>query len=189
MRALARLEAETYGYHRDADAVWLSLLSSTVTRAGYAAHLARAYGFEQPLEAALLYTSHVTSMLAPRQRAPLLGCDLVTLREPSPAARCWIAPFTSVAQAFGWLYVVERSARLLSMVCGNVNASHPELQPATLYLDDSTALGRWRALGLSLDRITRTPRIEDQLVSAAHTAFHTVIDWYCTRPQDLRLGA
>jgi hypothetical protein len=26
-------------------------------------------------------------------------------------------------------------------------------------------------------------------VSAAHTAFHTVIDWYCTRPQDLRLGA
>jgi heme oxygenase len=189
MPALARLEAETHGYHRDADAVWLALLAPDLTRRRYADHLARAYGFEQPLEAALVYTSHVTSLLVPRQRAPLLSCDLVTLDEPVPSARCWIAPFTSVAQAFGWLYVVERSARVLSMVCGNILATHPELAPATLYLDDSTARGRWRALGVALDRIARTPKIEDQLAAAAHTAFHTVIDWYCAAPKDIRLGA
>jgi heme oxygenase len=189
MRALARLEAETHAYHRDADAVWLALLAPRLTRGEYAAQLSRAYGFEQPLEAALRYTSHVASMLAPRQRAPLLECDLATLAEPPPLSRCWIAPFTSVAQAFGWLYAVERSARVLSMVCGNVLATRPDLQLATMYLDDSAAQARWRALGVALDRIARGPRIEDPLVAAAHTAFHTVLDWYGVGPSKVRLGA
>jgi heme oxygenase len=189
MRALARLETETHAYHRAADAVWLGLLSPRVTPREYAAQLSRAYGFEQPLEAALRYTSHVSSLLAPRQRAPLLECDLAALDEPLPSSRCWIAPFTSVAHAFGWLYVIERSARVLSMVCGNLLATRPELQQATNYLDDPTAQARWRALGVALDRIARTPRVEDPLVAAAHTAFHTVLDWYSGQPQRVRLGA
>jgi heme oxygenase len=178
MPALARLEAETHADHHTANGVWLALLRTDVTPERYAGRLARAYGIEQPLEAALAYTPHVSSILPPRRRASLLAADLRTLGRPLPAARAWIAPFPGLAEAFGWLYVFERSARLHSMICGNVLANRPELGDATCYLDDRTALARWRALGVALDRIARTPRVEDRIVAAAHSAFHTVIDWY-----------
>lgn len=191
MPVLARLELETHAYHREADQPWLALLSPGVTRARYIEQLQRAYGLEQPLEAALGYTPHLSSMVAPRRRARLLARDLAVLDVSAlaPIPRCWIAPFPSLAEAFGWLYVVERSARLHAMVCGNVIAHLPELGSACSYLNDGTAVSRWRELGSAVDRVARTPRIEDELLAAAHSAFRVLIAWHGTRRQALRLGA
>jgi heme oxygenase len=178
MPALARLEAETHAYHRTADGVWLALLRADVTRQQYGDQLARAYGVEQPLEAALAYTPHLSSILQPRRRAKLLLKDLAALDHAVQPTRAWIAPFPALAEAFGWLYAIERTARLHAMVCGNVLAHRPELEGATRYLDDRAALSRWRAFDVALERIARNPRIEDRIAGAAHSAFRTLIDWY-----------
>lgn len=178
MPALARLEAETHAYHRTADGVWLALLRADVTRPQYADLLSRAYGIEQPLEAALAYTPHLSSILPPRRRASLLKKDLAALDRALPATRAWIAPFPALAEAFGWLYAIERTARMHAMVCGNVLAHRPDLGDATRYLDDRGALGRWRAFDVALERIARNARIEERVAVAAHSAFRTLIDWY-----------
>lgn len=198
MAFLARLEAETHAYHRDADRPWLALLAPDVTRAGYVRQLARAFGIEQPIEAALQHTAHLPVMLGPRTRAGLLRRDLRALDVGGlpDLARCWIAPFASVAEACGWLYVVERGARIHAMVAGHVLARMPQLAHALAYLDDAAAPERWRELGSRLDEIARAPRAEAQVLAAAHTAFRTVVDWYSTAPtseavpnETLRIGA
>ncbi len=178
MPALARLEAETHAYHRTADGVWLALLRADVTRQQYGDQLARAYGLEAPLEAALAYTPHLSSILPPRRRAKLLEKDLAALGRGLPTERAWIAPFPALAEALGWLYAIERTARLHAMVCGNVLANRPELEGAIRYLDDRTSPARWRALEVALERIARNARIEDRVAAAAHSAFRTFIDWY-----------
>lgn len=198
MVALARLEAETHTYHRDADRPWLALLAPDVTRAIYVRQLVRAYGIERPIEAALQHTAHLPVVLGPRTRAGALRRDLVALDVGGlpDLARCWIAPFASVAEACGWLYVLERGARMYAMVAGHVLARIPPLADAIAYLDDAAAPERWRQLGKLLDDIVRSPRAEAQVIAAAHTAFRTVVDWYSTAPggkavpnETLRIGA
>jgi heme oxygenase len=178
MPVLARLEAETHAYHRAADGVWLALLGEDITPQRYGDQLVRAYGIEQPLEAALAYTPHLASILPLRRRTKLLAEDLCALDRGLPATRAWIAPFPALAEAFGWLYAIERSSRLHAMVCGNVLAAHPEIAGAIRFLGDGEASARWRALGVALDRVARTARIEDRVAAAAHSAFHTLADWY-----------
>ncbi len=174
---LLRLELETHAYHRDADHAWLQLLMHDVTRADYADQLARAYRFEAPLEAALAYTPHVTSLAGIRARSALLAHDLFVLDyPPTRFAPRLIAPFPSVSEALGWLYVIERSARLYDMVYRNVRLRLPDVP--TEYLDDPGAAARWQELGETLDRVARTPKILDQIVHAAHDAFRCSLDWY-----------
>ncbi|HEY5922165.1 MAG TPA: hypothetical protein VIV11_10865 [Kofleriaceae bacterium] len=184
---LLRLELETHAYHRDADHAWLRLLAHDITRATYADQLARAYRFETPLEAALAYTSHVASLVGQRARSRRLAHDLFALDYPRQRLTPrLIAPFPSVSQALGWLYVVERNARLFDMVLRNVRARIPEAP--TEYLDDPDAVPRWDQLGQTLDRVARTPRIADQIIHAAHDAFRCALDWYIA-DQPLRRGA
>jgi heme oxygenase len=184
---LVRLELETHAYHRDADHAWLRLLNPFITRADYAEQLARAYAFEAPLEAALAYTPHLTLLIGTRGRSRMLAHDLAVL--DYPAAKITprlIAPFPSVSEALGWLYVVERSARLFEMVRANVTA---RIAGAPVeYLDDPEAAHRWDELGNILDRVARSPRITDQIIHAAHDAFRCALDWYVGE-QALRRGA
>ncbi|HEY5949379.1 MAG TPA: hypothetical protein VIV40_27985 [Kofleriaceae bacterium] len=184
---LLRLELETNAYHRDADQAWLQLLTPFLTRASYTEQLSRAYAFEAPLEAALAYTPHVTSLIGTRARSRLLAHDLFALDyPPAKLAPRLIAPFPSVAQALGWLYVVERTARLHELVLRNVRARLPDAP--TEYLADSGANTRWDSLGQILDRIARSPRVTDQIIHAAHDAFRCSLDWYVGE-QSLRRGA
>jgi heme oxygenase len=188
---LLRLDLETQAYHDDADAPWHALNEPSVSRRGYVQHLVRTYGFEGPLEAALAYTPHVADVLAPRMRSGLLAQDLIAL-DVSPARLaheplCLIAPFPGLPDALGWLYVVARAARLQHGLLAHVRARHPELAHATTYLAASDAHARWRELGVALDGIARTPRIEEQVLAAAHGAFRCALDWYGVT--SVRLGA
>src|SRR5690348_7828038 len=111
---LTRLDMETRSYHADADGVWLDVLAGTVTVERYRELLARVYGFEAPLEAALAYTPHLPTLidLRRRMRSGLLAQDLLALgMKPAQLAmvqQCMIAPFRGAAEALGWLYVHAR---------------------------------------------------------------------------------
>jgi heme oxygenase len=184
---LLRVELETHAYHRDADRPWLALLAPELTRQQYADRLARIYVFEAPLEAALAYTPYVPSLVGMRARSRLLARDLFTLDVPA-AKRVprLIAPFPSVAAALGWLYVIERSARLLDAARSHVRARLPD-EPA-LYLHDPEAPARWDGLASILDRVACSPRVTDDIIHAAHDAFRCLLDWYVSE-QPLRRGA
>jgi heme oxygenase len=189
-QTLVRLELETAAYHRDADDAWLQLLTPFLTKARYGSQLARAYAFEAPVEAALAYTPHVTSLVGMRARSRLLAHDLFALDYPTgKLAPKLIAPFPSVSEALGWLYVVERTARLHEMVLRNVRHRLPGAP--TEYLQDDDATARWDELGQVLDRVARTPRIADQVMYAAHDGFRCLLDWYVATADDqpLRRGA
>jgi heme oxygenase len=186
-QTLLRLEIETQAYHCDADQAWLDLLQPFITRNDYAEQLARAYAFEAPLEAALAYTPHIVSLIGTRARSRLLAHDLFALDYPLvKVTPRLIAPFPSVSEALGWLYVVERNARLFEMVRKNIAARLPDAP--TEYLNDPDAADRWLELGRVLDRVARSPRISDQMIHAAHDAFRCQLDWYVGE-QALRRGA
>ena len=186
-QTLLRLELETHAYHRDADQVWLDLLQPFLTRGQYAEQLARTYAFEAPLETALAYTPHMGSLTGTRARSRLLAHDLFALDYPlAKLTPRLIAPFASVSQALGWLYVIERSTRLFEMVRHNVAARLPDA-PAE-YISDPYAGQRWTDLAQVLDRIARSRRIGDEIIHAAHDAFRSQLDWYVGE-QALRRGA
>lgn len=174
---LLRLEIETHAYHRAVDRPWLTLMTSGVTAATYGTQLARAYAFESPLEAALAYTPCAPSLVGMRGRSRLLARDLFALdMTPGRVTSRLIAPFPSVAEALGWVYVVERQARLLARVKDNIVRQLPDAP--TAYVSDEEAPLRWSELGSTLDRIARTPRIADQVLHAAHDGFRCLLDWY-----------
>jgi heme oxygenase len=190
-RALMRLNLETRAFHAAADAPWIELTGYQVSRRAYTDQLVRVYGFEGPLEAALAYTPHLASAIDLRQRARsgLLAQDLLAL-DLSPAQitaipQCHvIAPFANLAEAFGWLYVLERASLVHDPVRRHVVRRLPQLADACAYLAVSERR-RWAELGEDLDRCARTPRAIDQMVSAAHGAFRCALEWY--QPTDARL--
>ena len=182
---LMRLELETRSYHADADRTWIELLDRYVTPADYAARLVRVFGFEAPLEAALAYTPHLTTLveLRPRFRSGLIAHDLIALgRRPSEVAtlpQCMIAPFRGIAEALGWLYVMERATLLHGAVHRRLVA-HLELAPACAYVTayEGVVGARWEELGRMLDSFGRAAPVQQQIITAARDAFTCAIDWH-----------
>ena len=186
-KTLVRLNVETRCFHAAADAPWLDLVAPgrTVTQLDYVAQLVLAYGFDAPLEAALAYTPHLEAFvdLHPRFRCGLLAQDLLALGlSPGQVAalrQCMIAPFASVAEALGWLYVHERSTLLHEGVACELESQHPVLVRATsaLRAHEGRVGGLWDDFGQALDRVARTSHIEDRVVAAALDAFRTLRVW------------
>lgn len=185
---LVRLDVETRAFHAEADAPWLELVAPgrDVGRYGYVEQLVAAYGFDAPLESALAYTPHLAGILdiTPRFRSGLLAQDLLALGlTPSAIAglrQCMIAPFASVAEAMGWLYVHQRSTLLFEAVRTQLVDRVPEVAAATsaLCIHAGRTAAMWDALGPPLDRVARTTAVEDRVVQAAHDAFRTLIAWH-----------
>lgn len=187
-KTLVRLNVDTRAYHAEADGPWLGLVvaNHAPTRVHYIEHLVTCYGFDAPLEAALQYTPHLCGFidLHPRFRAGFIAEDLLNLGVP-PAdiagiEQAMIAPFASVAEALGWLYVHQRSTLLHESVRTELLERMPELSFATTYLRRNA--GRigllWEELGEAMDRVARTEHIEDRIVAAALEASRAAIHWY-----------
>jgi heme oxygenase len=187
-KTLVRLNVETRNLHAAADAPWLDLVGPlhSVTRLDYVSQLVLAYGFDSPLEAALAYTPHLNSFIGlhARFRGGLLAQDLLALgvkpAEVASLRQCMIAPFASVAEAFGWLYVHQRSTLLHEGVGCEIASRLPDVARATTCLHDHD--GRvgalWEEFGQALDRVARTSHIEDRILSAALDAFRTLGSWH-----------
>lgn len=185
---LVRLDIETRAFHAEADAAWLELVAAGrhLGRYDYIEQLVAAYGFDAPLEAALAYTPHLSGFIdvAPRFRSGLLAQDLIALGlTPSAVAglrQSMIAPFASVAEAFGWLYVHQRATLIYEAVRAELVDRVPEVAAATsaLCINAGHPGTMWDALGPPLDRVVRTTAIEDRVVQAAHDGFRALIAWH-----------
>ena len=182
-----RLDLETRPHHAAADAVWRELLADPhVTDPDYAHRLVRVYGFEAPLEAALMYTPHLDAFVdvKRRQRAGLIAQDLLAMDlHPSQVADlpgAGIAPFANAAEALGWMYVAERATGLHSYVRQHVLDRIPRLSNAVTYLSayETSTGSRWLELADALDRAARDERALDPIVLGAFDGFRCAIDWY-----------
>ena len=184
-RTLIRLDVATKAFHTAADAAWNDVFADKLCEADYAAQLARVYGFEGPVEAAVAYTPGLRARidLRGRMRAGLIAQDLLELDlHPAQVARLpaiAIAPFSSVPEALGWMYVVERSTAFHHRVREHVLALMPHLESATSYLSAyETSVGtRWLELGEAIERIAYDGHGHAQVVVAACEALRCSIDW------------
>ncbi|HTR49755.1 MAG TPA: biliverdin-producing heme oxygenase [Kofleriaceae bacterium] len=183
-RTLIRLDVATKAHHGAADAVWNDLFGE-IGEAEYAAQLARIYGLEGPIEAALAYTPGLAARigLRRRMRAGLIAQDLLALDlHPSQIARLPafpIVPFSSVAEALGWMYVVERATAIHHRLREHVLALMPHLEPATTYLSAyETSIGsRWLELGEAIERVASDALGHAQVIAAAGEAFRCSREW------------
>jgi len=169
---LERLDLETKVFHGPADAGRVALLGNP-TRARYADHLAKIYAFEAPAEERWVRTPGMDSIIdvAPRLFAPLLANDLATLsRFPDVHPT---GAFRGVAQALGWMYVVERGRLMNSMLYRHLVRRLPfESSIAGSYLAGSGSLGlRWQQLGTALDEVARNSTMVAQIINGALEAF------------------
>ncbi len=183
---LTRLSRETHALHADADAPWLALPAADVRRSDYIHQLAITFGFEAPLDGASAYTHGFASVVGARctAHAGLIAADLVALGmstdELSALPTCFsTVPFEELAEALGWMYVVERSRLLHDSVRRNVLRYIPTARNATSYLaaGGSIAGARWQAFGASLDRYARTDALAELVLRGAQHAFRRWIDW------------
>lgn len=189
-RMLLRLDAETRVQHPEADYPWLELMSRDASCSRYRDHLIATYGFEAPVEAALALTPHLSEVirLRPRARSGFIVEDLLALGlTPARIARLpqcrYIAPFRDPAEAFGWLYVLER-ATLVHETVRSYMATRLPTVAAWSYLSayEGIAHQRWHELGLALDAYAITPACGDTVVAAARVAFRCQRDWLATEP-------
>jgi heme oxygenase (biliverdin-IX-beta and delta-forming) len=190
---LMRLNNETRPQHPDADYPWLDLMSSSSTRARYVDHLVAVYGFEAPVEAALALTPHLHEVIAlrPRARSGFIVEDLlalgITASKLARTPQCReILPFRDLAEALGWLYVIERTTLLHEAVRIHITARLPSVT-SWKYLSAYRGIAseRWQQLGEALDSYAITPASGDAMVAAAHMAFDRQRAWFATEPAHL----
>lgn len=185
---LARLKAETHRHQITAESDRLQLIrGGAPTVPGYIAFLKRVYGFEAPVESAFAMTPDLDQVIDVRSRGQmrLLRCDLTALGVVDPAAtpRCsTIVPFRSVADALGWMYMIERNTQLNGQLYRHLETHIPmQLRIAGSYLssfDRGAGPRRWRELGEALDRFAKPPAQAERVVSAAQAAFRCQRFWY-----------
>jgi heme oxygenase len=170
---LQQLEYATRGYHVAADAGRIALLGGNITREKYAEYLARTYAFEAPIEARWQQTAGLDGVidLAARLRTGFLASDLRALG--CPPDRVTPAPFVGIEQALGWMYVVERSRRMNSLLQRHVQRRIPSaIAVAGKYLASCAPIAaRWERVGVALDHVARHHAAAEQIMNAALRAF------------------
>lgn len=183
---LARLQRETKTCHAAADEDRLAILASAPTLPVYRQFLTRIHGFEGPVEATLARAPQLDEWIDVRGRTQLrlLRADLAALGvlDPARLPRCAnVPPFEEPAAALGWIYVLERNARLHGVIERHLRGALPEpMKQAGSYLGGRarSAGVRWRELGDTLDRLARSLYLADAIVQAARAAFRVQHGWY-----------
>ena len=183
---LTRLDMETRDRHAEVDGYWLDLMASGVTREQYKGVLVRIYGFEAPIESALVYTPHlVVADRRERMRSGLIVQDLLALGiTPSKIAALPQCPavgaFADPEEALGWKYVIERPTQLHSAIKRNILGRIADVANACAYLSacDGIAAARWQQFGVLLDDVARRPHSGDRIISAAKQAFAAMSEWF-----------
>lgn len=182
-----RLNMATRPSHAEVDEAWLDLLRLDVCRADYLAQLVRTYGFVAPFESACKYTPHLERDINLRQisRAGLIAQDLLSLGlTPSQVAhipQCTsITTFRNVAEALGWLYVIERSTLLSDGIRRHLLRHVFDIESACAYLsmNEGTVSEHWSAFGRQLDRVGAKPEAANEVIAAAHAGFECVKNWF-----------
>lgn len=185
---LARLDEETRAQQVDADGETELLFRADAQPAHYLLFLTRTYGFVAPLECALDATPDCDRMIGLRERAKArhIAADLLALGlRPAALADmplCLTVPqFRGVAEALGWLYVVERQTLMHGMLRRHLATCLPrQAADATAFLAayDGVSGQRWRDLGAVLDTVASPSyAIADRVIESAVAAYQCMHRW------------
>jgi heme oxygenase len=192
-----RLSLATREAHADVDERWLELLRPNVAVGDYLGQLVRVYGLVAPFESACRYTPGIEAHLDVRQssRAGLVAKDLLSLgltpSQVSSIPSCpAITTFRSVAEAFGWLYVVERSTLLQDGIRRHLLNHLPQVHHAVSYLTtyDGRVADHWQTFGASLDQVGATEELAQQVLAATHEGFAAARSWFKPRHEIRSVG-
>lgn len=183
MRLIEKLSTETAFFHAVADAEVMRLMA-TPTRDEYRRFLRGMIGFVGPVERAIAATPGIERHLDPQPFAKedRLWNDLSVLGESAEAIaalpRCTVPYLSTIEDALGWAYVVERST------FGHHNLHHfletvmpAEMTSASSYLRCyfGTSGEQWRQFVIGLEKVEA--RNWQRVIDAAKTAFRAQRSW------------
>ncbi len=178
---LTRLADETRRHHSAADGDRLVLMVHSSAQK-YRSCLEQIYCFEQPVEAALARTPGFDSALLRTHLKTIqlandlrvLGVSIDNIAQPAGA-------FEDIAQALGWLYVIQRNTLYHGLVLRQLRMLSPDkIQVAGSYLSafEGVAGARMRELGVVLDRAARRGNGAGRVIAAANEALRSQRHWY-----------
>jgi heme oxygenase len=178
---LARLRRETQYLLVVANNDRLQPLNAPPTVDSYRSYLARIWGFETAVAAAVARTPGIEDLLDLRghNRLPLLAADLAALgiSHGSTIPSCTAIPALGDAgNALGWLFAVDHA----SLVHGQIQRHlEKHLGNAARIAGSYLAAGnRLPELGTALDRFATDPAIDKIIVEAATAAFRAQHRWF-----------
>ena len=185
---LRRLDEDMRAHQVEADTELDPLFDAETQPAHYLLYLTRIYGFAAPLECALETTPGLERMidLRARSKSKHIVTDLLALGlRPAALAEmplCLTVPqFRGVAEALGWMYVMERQTLVYGVLRRHLSACLPaSAANASAFLgsyDGVTGL-RWKELGELLDVVAAPSyAIADRIVGAAHEGYRCLRRW------------
>lgn len=195
---IERLNNETRAHHAEAESDFDVLFEAETTPRHYLMFLVRAYGFEAPLESTLGMTPNLERMIDVKERtkAGFIAQDLIALglhpQQIAELPQCLTIPqFHEVADALGWMYVVERTTLAHSVLRRHLLTRLPHrMRNASNYLCSYTGVvgSRWRKFGATLDDIAGEPEVADRVVCAANDAFRCQRRWIQQDSGDRRIA-
>ena len=183
---LARLALETSHAHGFIDEALLGPLEFPTT-AGYRRFLCMLYGFQAPLENALVLTPQMDThacFLESRWKAARIASDLMSLgltrHEHSLLARRQSVPaFANAGHAFGFMYATERLMLPIEAMRIRLEVEMPVVTTIAhnfLYSYAGSAEPRWRQYGTHLDRLAKQFDA-DQIVASARAGIDSLAAW------------
>jgi heme oxygenase len=170
VRTLERLDKQTAVHRCVADADRLALTDHPATEHRYNSYLVRTYGFQAPLESAFAVMPELSAHvdLSHRVWSGVLASDLVALGYPieqildAPVrAR---APFRTLTEALGWLYVAEQTRNGHQLLRHYLATKLARLSRATCVA--RVTKSQWAELAAVLDRVESQDALEHAIVDA-----------------------
>jgi heme oxygenase len=190
---LARLTHETATLHKPIDEALLEPLDF-LNAAAYRRFLCILYGFQAPLEAALVMTPDIDlGFIDERGKAGNIAADLMSLGLTRHEFRLLgrrqtIGPFATPADALGWMYVTERLTLHLQALRARLEAEIPvvfALASRFICSYGHLAESRWRDFGRMLDRVGRP----ETVVLSAMVGFDSFRQWLITNGANIELAS
>jgi len=192
-----QLEQVTRRWHPDVDEPWLEMFRLDVTKRDYIHQLVRMYGFESQLESAFSRTLTLRYVVKPQRimRAKTIARDLFALGltpwDLAAAPVCTpITPFSTVHQALGWLYVVERINVQHLGLGKHLQRRLRGMERSCAYLSMfDTETNHWEPFGEVLERVTFRHEQVVHIMDSAKAGFELMKRWFeSTTPRLRRAG-
>jgi heme oxygenase len=170
LSVLERLDKQTAVHRCVADADRLALTDNPATEQRYTSYLVRTYGFQAPLESAFAIMPELAAHvdLSHRVWSGVLASDLVALGFPieqildAPVRPR--APFRTLTEALGWLYVAEQTRNGHQLLRHYLATKLTRLSRVACVARVTKA--QWIELAGALDRALPTEALEQAIVDA-----------------------
>lgn len=173
----------------------LDMLGDQTSWLDYRLYLFRMYGFHIAAERALAAAGKLTTVIADadlrNNKVALVAHDLVALgvsrRDLQRLPRMTVPPLGELADAVGWMYVVERATLDARQIGRHLRKRLPlELQTACAYVScyGDEVDTRWRELGEGIEQFASTPQLAERVAAAANDCLLRLVRW--VRPTSSR---